>query len=174
MTSRGCGVLTIEHFEKKKNPKWPPKSTFYHIFATRQNTDMIEMLFYVSRHEEFDSTIIYMKKCKESKIATINMLQMVADYVKKDYISCSANKKHKNMTKLIFHVLSYEENYVRSEFREILTFLSISPLHLHHVGRTCRCHLSGLSTLACTKWCACHVIAVAAALVRATWHFTLT
>ena len=26
---------------------WPPKSTFYHIFATKQGTDMIEMLFYM-------------------------------------------------------------------------------------------------------------------------------
>ena len=66
------------------------------------------------------------------------MLQIVADYAKKYYISCSANKKHKNMTTLIFHVLSYEENYIRSAFREILTFLSIS--HLHRVGRTCRSH----------------------------------
>ena len=79
-----------------------------------------------------------MKKCKENKMATISMLQMVADYAKKDYISCSANKKHKNMKKLIFHV--FEKNYVRSAFREILTFLSISPLHLHRVGRTCRSH----------------------------------
>ena len=32
-----------------------------------------------------------MKK-KKNKMATISMLQMVADYAKKDYISCSANK----------------------------------------------------------------------------------
>ena len=75
-------------------------------------------------------------------MATISMLQMVADYAKKDYSSCSAKKTHKNMTKLIFHVLSYEENYIRSAFREILTFLSISPLHLHHVERTCHFNFS--------------------------------
>ena len=78
------------------------------------------------------------------------------------------------MTKLIFRVLSDEENYIRSAFREILTFLSISPLHLHHVGRNCRSHFGRPSTLACATWCACHVRAVAAALVRATWHFTPT
>ena len=63
------------------------------------------------------------------------MLQMVADYTKKDYISSSANKKHKNITKLIFHVLSYEENYIRSAFHEIPTFLSISPTCRSHFGR---------------------------------------
>ena len=48
--------------------------------------------------------------------------------------------------KIIFHVpryvLSYEENYIRSAIREIRTFLCISPLHRHHVGRTWRSHFS--------------------------------
>ena len=43
-----------------------------------------------------------MKKCKENKMATISMLQMVADYAKKD----------KHMKTIIFHVLSYEENSI--------------------------------------------------------------
>ena len=93
-------------------------------------------------------------------MATITMLQMVADYAKKDYISCSANKKHKNMTKLIVHVLSYEENYIRSAFREILTFLSISPLHLHRVGRTCCSHFGrpvhpGMRKMMCMPYQSC-------------------
>ena len=101
-----------------------------------------------------------MKKCKENKIATISVLQMVADYAKKDYILCSANKKHKNMTKLIFHVLLYDENYIRSAFREILTFLSISPRHVHRVGRTCRSHFGrpvhpGMVCMPCQSCCSC-------------------
>ena len=43
----------------------------------------INFLSYLRRHGEFDFTIIDMKKCKENKMATISMLQMVADYAKK-------------------------------------------------------------------------------------------
>ena len=121
------------------------------------------VILYVSRHDEFDSTITDMKKFKENNMATTSMLQMVADYAKKHYISCSANKKHKNMTKLMFHVLSYEDNYIRSAFREILTFLSISPLHLHHIGPTCRSHfgrpvhpgMRKMMCMPCQSCCSC-------------------
>ena len=104
-----------------------------------------------------------MKKCKENKMATISMLQMVADDAKKGYILCSANKTHKNMTKFIFDVLSYKENYIRTVFREIVTFLSISPLNFHYVGRTCRSHfgrpvhpgMRKMVCMPCQSCCSC-------------------
>ena len=158
MTSRGCGVLTLEHFEKKSKMATQINFLSYLRNQTRYRHDWTVIL-YVSRHEEFDSTIIDMKKCNENKMATISMLQMVVDYAKKDYISCSTNKKHKNMTQLIFHV----ENYIRSAFREILTFLNNSPLHLHHAGRTCRSHfgrpvhpgMRKMVCMPCQSCCSC-------------------
>ena len=77
MTSRGCGVLTLERYD---------------IF-------LLNVILYVSRHEEFDSTIIDMKKCKKNQDGNHKYATNGCRLCEKDYISCSANKKHKNMTK---------------------------------------------------------------------------
>ena len=76
------------------------------------------------------------------------MLQMVADYAKKVSISCSANKKHKNMNKLIFHV--FEKNYVRSGLLKLIKCSCRSEMPCSTNKFSCHS-----SDMACSPFCAC-------------------